>query len=64
MENGRKIIRSIRKGSMQWNEEDRIQMALLLFKCGYAVKVTHRTVPGMEDKKNAQKEYIIEYWEE
>lgn len=58
------IIRSIRKGSVQWNEEDRLQIATLLLKCGYTVRINHRTVPGTEDKKNAPKEYIIEYWEE
>jgi len=57
-------IRSIRKGSVQWNEEDRLAIATLLIKCGYSVRINHRTVPGQEDKKNAQKEYIIEYWEE
>ncbi len=30
----RQVIRSIRKGSVQWNEEDRIQLAEILFKCG------------------------------
>lgn len=58
------IIRSIRKGSVQWNEEDRLQIATLLLKCGYTARISHRTVPGTEDKKNAPKEYIIEYWEE
>lgn len=27
-------ISSIRKGSVQWNEEDRLQLATLLIKCG------------------------------
>lgn len=58
------MIRSIRKGSVQWNEEDRLQIATLLLKCGYIVKITHRTVPEQTGKSNAQKEYIIEFWEE
>lgn len=61
---GRQIIRSIRKGSVQWNEDDRLAVATLLIKCGYSARITHRTIPGTEDKKNAQKEYVIEYWEE
>lgn len=60
----KQLIRSIRKGSVQWNEEDRLQIATLLIKCGYTVRITHRVVPGHEDKKNGAKEYIIEYWEE
>lgn len=60
----RQIIRSIRKGSVQWNEEDRLQIATLLLKCGYAAKITHRVVPEQQGKGNAQKEYVIEYWEE
>ena len=35
----RKIIRSIRKGSAQWNEEDRLQLVTLLVKAGYCVKI-------------------------
>ena len=58
------IIRSIRKGSVQWNEEDRLQIATLLLKCGYTAKITHREVPEQQGKKNAQKEYVIEFWEE
>lgn len=60
----RQVIRSIRKGSVQWNEEDRLQIATLLLKCGYAAKITHRTVPGQETKINGQKEYVVEFWEE
>lgn len=57
-------VRSIRKGSVQWNEEDRLQLATLLIKCGYAAKITHRVVPGQENKSNAAKEYVVEFWEE
>lgn len=60
----RQIIRSIRKGSVQWNEDDRLQIAALLLKCGYAAKITHQTVPGQAGRNKAQKEYVIEYWEE
>lgn len=60
----RQIIRSIRKGSVQWNEEDRLQIATLLLKCGYSARITNQVVPGQEEKKNAQKEYVVEFWEE
>lgn len=61
---GKNIIRSIRKGSVQWNEEDRLQLATLLLKCGYTAKITHRILPGQEEKKNGQKEYVVEFWED
>lgn len=57
-------IRSIRKGSVQWNEEDRLAIATLLIKAGYSVKIGRQTIPGQEEKKNAQQEYFVEYWEE
>lgn len=60
----RQIIRSIRKGSAQWNEEDRINLATILFKCGYAVRIENRVIPGQKDKPKPQKEYIVEFWEE
>lgn len=60
----KQTIRSIRKGSVQWNEEDRLQIATLLLKCGYVAKITHREVPEQRGKKNAQKEYVVEYWED
>lgn len=60
----RQIIRSIRKGSVQWNEDDRLQIAALLLKCGYAAKITHRAALGQAARSNVQKEYVIEYWEE
>lgn len=60
----RQMIRSIIKGSVQWNEDDRLQIAALLLKCGYAAKITHRVVPEQAGRNNAQKEYVIEYWEE
>lgn len=33
------IIRSIRKGSAQWSEEDRLQLVSILAKAGYAVRL-------------------------
>lgn len=60
----KQIIRSIRKGSVQWNEEDRLAIAGLLVKAGYAVKLGRQTVPDQEGKKNAAMEYTVEFWEE
>lgn len=60
----RQLIRSIRKGSVQWNEEDRLQLATLLVKCGYTVKLSNRVVPGQAERANATKEYVIEFWED
>ena len=37
-------IFSIRKGSIQWNEDDRLQMAAMLVKCGYAVRIGRRPI--------------------
>ena len=42
----KQMIRSLRKGSVQWNEEDRIQLVALLAKCGYAVRIGRRVIPG------------------
>ena len=53
-------IRSIRKGSVQWNEEDRLQMVSMLAKAGQIVR---KEVPGGENRKSAQYEYVIEYGE-
>ena len=58
------IIRSIRKGSAQWNEEDRLALVTLLAKAGYAVMIGRRIIPGQEEKSNAKQEYVVEYWEE
>lgn len=60
----KQIIRSIRKGSVQWNEDDRLAIVTQLIKCGYTAKIAHRAMPGYEEKKNGKTEYIIEYWEE
>jgi len=56
-------IYSIRKGSVQWNEEDRLSLATLLIKCGYAVRIGRQAVSGKAGVKNAQQEYFVEYWE-
>lgn len=58
---GKQVIRSIRKGSVQWNEEDRLQMVAMLAKAGYAVQIVRQELPGREDRKTAQYEYVIEY---
>ena len=57
------IIRSIRKGSAQWNEEDRLKLVSILAKAGYAAKIGRRMVRGTEDKAKPQMEYTVEYWE-
>ena len=60
----KQVIRSIRKGSAQWNEEDRLALVTLLAKAGYAVMISRRTIPGQADRANAKQEYVVEYWEE
>lgn len=57
-------IFSIRKGSVQWNEEDRLQLSTLLIKCGYSVRIGRTPVLGTEGKKNGTMEYFVEYWKE
>lgn len=56
------VIRSIRKGSAQWNEEDRLKIATLLLKAGYSVRIGRQQIPDSGNKK--QMEYTVEYWEE
>lgn len=55
------IIRNVRGGTVGLNEEDRLMIARLLVKAGYAVKIEVQ-----DDSGNAKgkKEYIVEYWEE
>lgn len=60
----KQIVRSIRKGSAQWSEEDRLQLVSILAKAGYVVKLGRRVVPGTESKAKPQMEYTVEYWEE
>lgn len=57
----KQIIRSIRKGSVQWNEEDRLQMVSMLAKAGYAVQIVRKEIPSSETRKTTQYEYVIEY---
>lgn len=61
---GRNRIYSLRKGSVQWNEEDRLALANMLVKAGYAVRIGRCAVDGQEEKKNAQQQYFVEYWED
>lgn len=58
----KQTIRSIRKGSVQWNEEDRLQMLAMLAKAGYAVQIVRQELPK-EERKSTQYEYVIEYGE-
>lgn len=57
------VIRNVRGGSAKWNEEDRLQLATLLVKAGYTVKIDYRTVPGDEGKPKAKKEYVVVFEE-
>lgn len=57
----KQIIRSIRKGSVQWNEDDRLQMVAMLAKAGYAVQIVRKEIPSTEGSKRLQYEYVIEY---
>lgn len=52
------VIRSIRGGSAGLNEEDRLALAGLLIKAGYAVRIGHREIPG---NAKGKKEYVVEY---
>lgn len=58
------VIRSIRKGTAQWDEDDRLKIATLLIKAGYAVRLKRQPVPGSSSGKSQRMEYVIEYWEE
>ena len=60
----KQIIRSLRKGNVQWNEEDRLQLGALLLKAGYAVRIGRRALPRQSDKQNSKMEYTVEFWEE
>lgn len=55
------IIHNVRGGTVGLNEEERLMIARLLVKAGYAVKIGYRTIPG---NTKGMKEYIVEYWEE
>ncbi len=56
-------VRNIRKGSAKMNEEDRLQLATLLVKAGYRVKIDYRTVPGEENKPKPRKEHVVVFEE-
>ena len=56
-------IRNIRGGTTKWSEEDRLQLATLLNKAGYTVRMAYRTVPGEEGKTKGKKEYVVVYEE-
>lgn len=59
---GKKIvIRSIRKGSAQWSEEDRLQLAALLIKAGYTVRIGR--IMNTTQGKTPKAEYVVEAWE-
>lgn len=60
----RNTIRSIRKGSVQWSEEDRLKIATLLLKAGYVVRLNRQPIQGKSQGSKVQMEYVIEYWEE
>ena len=72
----RNVIRSIRKGSVQWNEEDRLKVATLLLKAGYSVRIGRivkdtgskaegsTADTGSKSSSRGKTEYVIEYWEE
>jgi hypothetical protein len=64
MAKGRNRIYSLRKGSVQWNEDDRLALCNLLNKAGYATRIGRGAIPGTENRKNVQYEYFVEYWEE
>lgn len=53
------VIRNIRGGTVGWNEEDRLVLANILIKAGYAVRIDRRLIPGEVKKK----EYVVIYEE-
>lgn len=40
------VIRNIRGGTAGLNEEDRLQIARLLIKAGYSVRIGYQVIPG------------------
>lgn len=60
----RQRIYSVRKGSVQWNEDDRLTLVNILAKAGYCVRIGRCPLEGQEEKKNATYQYYVEYWEE
>lgn len=49
----RNRIYSLRKGSVQWNEEDRLSLCGMLIKAGYAARIGRGMIPGTEGRKTA-----------
>lgn len=56
-------IVSIRKGSVQWNDDDRCQLASLLVRAGYSVRIGREPIENGTGK-NVKQEYFVEYWKE
>ena len=50
------VIRSIRGGTAGLNEEDRLQIARLLIKAGYSVRIGYQVIPG---NAKGKKEYVM-----
>lgn len=59
----KQIIRSIRKGSVQWNEEDRLQMVSMAGQGRICGADRQKGNPAGENRKTTQYEYVIEYGE-
>ena len=55
MQGNKIVIRSIRKGTVQWNEEDRQKLGAILLSCGYSVKIGRRPVPGSRPEERARR---------
>ena len=58
----RNVIRSIRKGSAQWNGRGSAEDSNIVIKAGYSVKIGRQQIESTGGKK--QMEYTVEYWEE
>lgn len=56
---GKKRIYCLKSGSMK--ESDRLEIANLLIKAGYSVRVGREYPPG---KSSGTYTYFVEYWEE
>ena len=59
------VIRSIRKGTTQWSEEDRLALISILIKAGYTARIGYQPVPGQKSSGGKPKmEYTVECWKE
>ena len=54
------VIKNVRGGTVGWNEEDRLVLANILIKAGYAVRIDYQPVPG---NSKGKKEYVVVYEE-